>query len=119
MVMSNPEGDVLYYCTLSLIYSWRLPFLIQASFKWGHEPPPLSLDVVSSPDNGRSDGTFTHSIAHAGKQVSVKALRQGDHLFVYISPSHIAELSKEWYVIVVCVCVTGKVCILVCIYVLD
>ena len=81
---------------------WHIS-LMQASFKWDHAPPPMGLDVVTSPDNGHSDGTFTHSIAHAGKQVSVKALRHGDHLFVYLSPSHIAELSKEWYV-VMCVC---------------
>lgn len=64
--------------------------------KSGLGPPPLGAGVVSSSDNGLSDGTFTHSIDYAGKQVSVKVLRDGDHLFVYLSSSRMTKLSKEW-----------------------
>ena len=83
-------------CALST-YVWHNVIPIpQGSFKSGHDPPPLGLGVDRSVDNGISDGMFTHSVDHAGKQVSVKALRHGDYLFVYLSSSGALELSKEW-----------------------
>lgn len=75
---------------------------LQASFKSDHGPSPQVPGVVASDDNGLSNGTFTHTVAHAGKEVSVKALRHGDHLFVYLS-SRATELSKEWYVLCTCI----------------
>ena len=84
-------------CVCVNVYNNIIILIIQASFKADHEPPPPpGLGVVNSQDNGLSNGTFTHSVAHAGKQMSVKALRQGDHLFVYLSSSRFTELSKEW-----------------------
>ena len=86
---------MLVYLLSTCVWHHIIP-IPQASFKSGHGSPPLGLGVDNSVDNGISDGMFTHSVDHAGKHVSVKALRHGDHLFVYLSSSRAVELSKEW-----------------------
>ena len=40
---------------------------------------------------------FTHEIEHAGQCVSVQALLCQENIYVYLSPTRQAKLSKEWY----------------------
>ena len=106
--MQTSSADGCQTLKLSVVYCVHVHYLecvspiVQSSFK-STDGSPLGVDVISSPDNGHSNGMFTHSVDHAGKQVSVRALRHGDHIFVHLSRSCIAGLSKEWYVYCGCV----------------
>lgn len=55
---------------------------------------------IDDPGGGKvdplSDKVFVHSVTNAGKQVSVRAMKHEGNLFIYLSVSKLAQLSKEW-----------------------
>ena len=70
-------------------------FFLQGSLKDTLNPPPLD-DPGGGEVSLLSDKVFVHSVPNAGKQVSVKAMKHEGNLFVHLSTSKLAQLSKEW-----------------------